>query len=737
MGVFNFMVLLILQLVILCYLVQGFTGSGLHPSAAVSPLPVPITNKGIVPSSSPNVPTTIFPPHNMAPPPLMAKTQGHEPSLSPSTSIVFPAPHDTTLPPSSTPTRREITPPPSIARRDEPLMSPNTVIVSPPHETTPPPLIIGGDVMPPPAPSPFSSSPYQARIPSSPPNVPQRRLPINENIITPSGSAGYFSPESSPQTSPREATRHNFRAPFPFSPKSAPNEEYHSPSPLPSTPHHKEVRHTYDAPFSSPPKHNPNEEHHSPTYPPSSASSHHVSPRTSENKGPVISPANIQTSSYAPPLLRPASSFSPSYSPHSESVSHVSPVPSSSPLAASGHYEMPGLAPKVSPSGSLPNSPKMPPLPLIYTLPPPPPNQDCAATTCQDPYTTTPPGVPCSCVLPIQIGLRLSVPLYTFFPLVSELAEEISVGVFVNQSQVRIMGANAAQQPEETVALIYLLPLGNKFDNTTAFSTYQRFWHKQVDIKASLFGDYEVLYVRYPGLPAPPPSIINMIDGRPYNSNQDGNTIKPLGVDVHRRQHNKGLSGGVVAIIVLSGFMTLILGCAIAWVLLIKHRDNGCMRVQAPHISRSLNPKPSGLARSITGSGRGLSSDSLSFGSSIAPYTGSAKTFSSSDLDKATDNFNDSRILGEGGFGRVYYGVLEDGTKVAVKVLKRDDQQGGREFLAEVEMLSRLHHRNLVKLIGICTEEKARSLVYELVPNGSVESHLHGSNFLVCLILLH
>lgn len=125
-----------------------------------------------------------------------------------------------------------------------------------------------------------------------------------------------------------------------------------------------------------------------------------------------------------------------------------------------------------------------------------------------------------------------------------------------------------------------------------------------------------------------------------------------------------------------------------------------------------------------------MDSASLSFGSSIATYAGSAKTFSASEIEKATHNFDDSRILGEGGFGRVYSGLLEDGTEVAVKVLKRVDQQGGREFLAEVEMLSRLHHRNLVKLIGICIEEQARCLVYELIPNGSVESHLHGTHFI-------
>lgn len=121
------------------------------------------------------------------------------------------------------------------------------------------------------------------------------------------------------------------------------------------------------------------------------------------------------------------------------------------------------------------------------------------------------------------------------------------------------------------------------------------------------------------------------------------------------------------------------------------------------------------------------SSASMSFSSSILAYTGTAKIFSLTDMQRATNTFDALRIIGEGGFGLVYSGTLDDGREVAVKVLKRDDQQGGREFLAEVEMLSRLHHRNLVKLIGICTDDQYRCLVYELVPNGSVESHLHGT----------
>ncbi|KAG0595351.1 hypothetical protein M758_UG159900 [Ceratodon purpureus] len=133
-------------------------------------------------------------------------------------------------------------------------------------------------------------------------------------------------------------------------------------------------------------------------------------------------------------------------------------------------------------------------------------------------------------------------------------------------------------------------------------------------------------------------------------------------------------------------------------------------------------PKPEGslLSESMA------NSTTMSYDSSMETYTGTAKTISLSEIKRATDHFRPDNVVGEGGFGRVYQGVLDNGVVVAVKVLTRDDHQGGREFIAEVEMLSRLHgHRNLVKLIGICTEE-IRCLVYELITNGSVESHLHG-----------
>ncbi|KAF8036348.1 hypothetical protein BT93_C2154 [Corymbia citriodora subsp. variegata] len=421
------------------------------------------------------------------------------------------------------------------------------------------------------------------------------------------------------------------------------------------------------------------------------------------------------------PLPSKGSLVSPPHFTNPPSKSDSPQAPSPSPKTASGH-------PKISPSKPPSTNLIVPPPPPIRALPPPPPNEDCSTTTCMEPYTNTPPGSPCGCVWPMQVGLRLNVALYTFFPLVSELAEEIASGVFMKQSQVRIMGANAAtEQPEKTIVLIDLVPLGNKFDNTTAILTFERFWHKQIFINTSYFGDYDVLYVRYPGLPASPPlpADASMIDGGPYTGNDNNaRTNKPLGVDLQKGQHNRGLSGGVVAIIVLSVLVAVVLCSVAGWIWIMKHRDQVLQPAPTPQALLPSVAKSPVMAGSILGSGP--SSASLSFGSSLPAYAGSAKTFSASDIERATDHLNESRILGEGGFGRVYSGILEDGTNVAVKVLKREDQQGGREFLAEVEMLSRLHHRNLVKLIGICTEERVRCLVYELIPNGSVESHLHG-----------
>lgn len=81
------------------------------------------------------------------------------------------------------------------------------------------------------------------------------------------------------------------------------------------------------------------------------------------------------------------------------------------------------------------------------------------------------------------------------------------------------------------------------------------------------------------------------------------------------------------------------------------------------------------------------------------------KDFSYGEMALATNNFDISAQVGQGGYGKVYKGTLADGTIVAIKRAQEGSLQGEKEFLTEIELLSRLHHRNLVSLIGFCDEE--------------------------------
>ncbi|CAL9755656.1 unnamed protein product [Musa acuminata subsp. burmannicoides] len=101
-------------------------------------------------------------------------------------------------------------------------------------------------------------------------------------------------------------------------------------------------------------------------------------------------------------------------------------------------------------------------------------------------------------------------------------------------------------------------------------------------------------------------------------------------------------------------------------------------------------------------------------------------TFTYDELAAATNGFSRDNLLGQGGFGYVYKGVLPNRKDVAVKQLKSGSGQGEREFQAEVEIISRVHHRHLVSLVGYCIAGSQRLLVYEFVPNNTLEHHLHG-----------
>ncbi|PPR87013.1 hypothetical protein GOBAR_AA33670 [Gossypium barbadense] len=104
-------------------------------------------------------------------------------------------------------------------------------------------------------------------------------------------------------------------------------------------------------------------------------------------------------------------------------------------------------------------------------------------------------------------------------------------------------------------------------------------------------------------------------------------------------------------------------------------------------------------------------------------------SFTYEELAIATQGFSQKNLLGQGGFGFVHKGVLPNGREVAVKSLKSSSGQGQREFQAKVEIISRIHHRHLVSLVGFSIAGDKKMLVYEFLPNKTLQFHLHEKGF--------
>ncbi|GLJ29893.1 hypothetical protein SUGI_0590920 [Cryptomeria japonica] len=155
--------------------------------------------------------------------------------------------------------------------------------------------------------------------------------------------------------------------------------------------------------------------------------------------------------------------------------------------------------------------------------------------------------------------------------------------------------------------------------------------------------------------------------------------------------------------------------------------------------SKSSHDKPltavaghKGGTTTSTGTSAENTESNVSTGSSSYVSTSVAsmfcRYFSFSEMQDATNNFDDSLLLGIGGFGKVYRGEIGDGMRVAVKRAKPQSFQGSHEFRNEIELLSRLRHKNLVYLIGYCDENPEMCLVYDYAPNGTLAKHIHGKD---------
>ncbi|CAH9098678.1 unnamed protein product [Cuscuta europaea] len=169
----------------------------------------------------------------------------------------------------------------------------------------------------------------------------------------------------------------------------------------------------------------------------------------------------------------------------------------------------------------------------------------------------------------------------------------------------------------------------------------------------------------------------------------------------------------------------------------VAYAAEGAAAVETRHLNASTREQLSaaaGEARDSSGDDDGCCLPNQQAPESVVQSRRSLLQFSFQELKSATANFRPGSILGEGGFGYVFKGWVEEsgtapakpgsGIAVAVKSLKEDGLQGHREWVAEVHFLGLLHHPNLVNLIGYCIEDDQRLLVYEFMPRGSLENHL-------------
>nr|XP_016480657.1 PREDICTED: proline-rich receptor-like protein kinase PERK9 isoform X1 [Nicotiana tabacum] len=183
------------------------------------------------------------------------------------------------------------------------------------------------------------------------------------------------------------------------------------------------------------------------------------------------------------------------------------------------------------------------------------------------------------------------------------------------------------------------------------------------------------------------------------------------------------VSIGIVLVLLLVGLIA-----AAGWCIRKRKKNSGYNIGNVKTISVCSTPKSESALLKVEESTpeiNGTGSNFLGSPGDPCGFSSSKTWFTYQELVEATNDFSAQNLLGKGGFGSVYKGCLADGRYVAVKQLNIGGSQGEREFRAEVEIISRIHHRHLVSLVGYCISEKNRLLVYDYVPNNTLYFHLH------------
>ncbi|KAK7351470.1 hypothetical protein VNO77_10958 [Canavalia gladiata] len=249
-----------------------------------------------------------------------------------------------------------------------------------------------------------------------------------------------------------------------------------------------------------------------------------------------------------------------------------------------------------------------------------------------------------------------------------------------------------------------------------------------------------------PPLPPPPPlptaftqpPLATPVSPMLRPTSSDGGL--PVAVEVQKLSAFHMSSGFIIGLVIVAIIFSFILATV---TVLCRNRKKSKLKnpctfkdpspsagLKGSHVIRVLsNPTLSTHLTRDSGASGSVNSRSMKATPNHAPSVAFGSVngiFTYDDLIVATNRFSESNLLGEGGFGYVYKGVLPCGKEIAVKQLKSGSQQGEREFQAEVETISRVHHKHLVELVGYCVTRSERLLVYEFVPNNTLEFHLHG-----------
>ncbi|CAE6139979.1 unnamed protein product [Arabidopsis arenosa] len=156
-----------------------------------------------------------------------------------------------------------------------------------------------------------------------------------------------------------------------------------------------------------------------------------------------------------------------------------------------------------------------------------------------------------------------------------------------------------------------------------------------------------------------------------------------------------------------------------------QREDDNKIHIEIGKDHRISYPERGGWTGSGSGSGSGDQGLLMSSGPEVS-HLGWGHWYTLRELEVSTNGFADENVIGQGGYGIVYRGVLEDKSMVAIKNLLNNRGQAEKEFKVEVEAIGRVRHKNLVRLLGYCVEGAHRMLVYEYVDNGNLEQWIHG-----------